>query len=364
MLSIQSHAFGRVLADASGPALVLDVGGAVLLDANRAAAEIWTGGGALAALPMPLDAAMPALAALRRALDRDSTWATQDLRLTFWTVGGAQCWDAQIQPIEEMAADVVLVRLVANQAVSPELLDVSSQPKPELRHLMHELRTPLAAIQSLADVLQGGHLGPIVNATHRDYLASMRDTARHALDVIDAMLDPPSAGLREAAPHGFGLDLDAAVAEVAAGMSALAARSGARLSVVAGAQLPRIAAEGTAVRQMLINLVANSLAHAGDGVTVKLATGAGTEGRVWAEVIDNGPGLPVQVIERLAAGFPTEATAGIGRPQLGLSLTRSLAQANGGRLELFSGPDGARVRLVFAAYQPPGGDQVVASSSG
>ncbi len=337
----------------------------MLLGANPAAADVLAGGAPIGALPLAFDSAMPALVALRLALGADGTFggARQPLALTFWTARGARTWRSEAQAVQGASPGVVLVHLLPEREPASPPPSGWAGPGRELRHLAHELRTPLSAILSLADVLQGGHLGAIANARHRDYLVNMRDTARHALAVIETMLEHPS-GLREAALPAAGLDLERVIVEVVAGMSGLAARSGATLSVVTGTGGALVAADATAVRQMLINLVANSLAHAGGGVTVTIMTGTGAGRQVWAEVADNGPGLPASVIVRLASRAALEAPDSSGRPQLGLSLTRALAEANGGRLELASGPAGARARLIFAAYQPPGADQVAASSSG
>lgn len=362
----QSNAITTAIACVSGPALILDVGRSALLGANRAAGEDFIGGRPTLALPLALDSAMPALVDLRLALAADGSLrnVAHGLALTFWTAQGARCVWSRVQLVAGAEPGIVLVQFPPDPEPGEHLLAGLVQSGRELRHLAHELRTPLAAILSLADVLHGGHLGVIANARHRDYLASMRETARHALDVIEAMLERPS-GWSDVVPPAAGLDLTAAVAEVVAGMSALAVRTGARLLMAASTGLPLVAADGTAVRQMLINLIANSLAHAGGGVTVTIATGCGAGRDVWVDVADSGPGIPAAIVERLRTGLPPDtAPDNSVRPQLGLSLTQSLARDNGGRLELTSSPEGARARLIFAAYQPPGGNQVVASSSG
>lgn len=353
--------FELALADQSGPALVLDAGAAVLLAANADAARLLAVGGHGLALPLQLDAAMPAIGRLRQLLRQASPAAGRlTAELTFWTSRGPQAWTSEVMALSGDATGRILVRRLPDGGADKQPLAPSISPGRELRHLAHELRTPLAAVLSLADVMLGGYLGPVANPRHLDYLGSIRETARHALGVIESMLVRPLEGGRGRSADA-GLDLDAVVAEIAAAMSALAVRSGARLVARTGGVLTMVAADATALRQMLLNLVANSLAHAGGGITVTMTTGVQPGGLVWVEVADNGPGIPEAVIDRLAIGGSPSTQE---RPEIGLLLTQALAEAQGGRLELASGPDGARARLVLPAHQSPGAAQVVASSSG
>lgn len=233
---------------------------------------------------------------------------------------------------------------------------LSGPSEVDLDRLAHELRSPLAAIQSMAEALADGHLGP-VDPRHATYLASIRDTARHALAVIARMVG---------AAHDLGgtfrgpepVELTWLAAEVAQGMRLLAARAGVRLEAVVGNPPVIARASPTDVRQMLINLMSNGIAHAGGGATIAVTTGS--DGReAWIEVADDGPGVAAGVLDRLATGIPldgdTEGAAG-SRIRLGLTLTRQLAAANGGRLEIASSPEGTSARIVLpvAAADVPG----------
>lgn len=227
----------------------------------------------------------------------------------------------------------------------------------DLDRLAHELRSPLAAIQSMAEALADGHLGP-VDPRHATYLASIRDTARHALAVIAGMVGAAhdlEGPFRDPEP----VELSRVAAEVAQGMGLLAARAAVRLEAAVAGNPPVIArASPTDVRQMLINLMSNGIAHSGGGATIAVTTGSnGCE--AWIEVADNGPGIAAGVLDRLATGAPldgdTQGAAG-SRIRLGLTLTRQLAAANGGRLEIASSPEGTRARIVLpvTAADAPG----------
>ncbi len=100
------------------------------------------------------------------------------------------------------------------------------------------------------------------------------------------------------------------------------------------------------LQQVLFNLWDNSFLHGGaDGrrVEVELTTGAGPGGS-FLDVRDNGPGIPLDVRDRVFEPFFSTAHAGTG---LGLYLARELCAYNRARLTYRETPDGACFRLAF-----------------
>jgi two-component system sensor histidine kinase TctE len=143
------------------------------------------------------------------------------------------------------------------------------------------------------------------------------------------------------------IDLNAEAEAIATSLQPLAEKSGARLEAALVGGLPRVTADRRNVRQMLLNLVSNSIKHGGPAVRIKVTTGYELSGEVWIEVEDNGPGLPPATKGTAAAAAPRKAG-------LGLPLTRSLAAANGARLDLKSRHGrGVRARLVFGGERQP-----------
>ena len=219
-----------------------------------------------------------------------------------------------------------------------------------LDRVAHEIRTPLAAIQSMAEALSGGHLGNMENRRHLAYVQSIAETARHALAVVEAMLQRSGAERSSAVHVTERIDLAAVGREVASGMAMLAARSGLRLDVKRCQVEAPALARATDVRQMLINLISNGITHAGGGATVSIATGHAMDGGAWIEVVDDGAGIPPDVLARLESGTPLDGNldgASPNRVRLGLALTRALASSNGGRLEIRSGSNGTTARVML-----------------
>ena len=227
--------------------------------------------------------------------------------------------------------------------------DAAPAPSPErfetLANLAHELRTPLAAIVALAEVLTQGHLGALANDRQRDYLGSIGNAARHMIGVVDSMLSRRARASQGPQLTFTDVDLNALAAEILPALEPLADRSGVTLSYAFAIGMPRVVADRLAVRQILINLLSNALRHAGQGARAMVRTGRSAAGDAWLEVEDDGRGIDPAVLQRL------EGTAG---PEpdgsLGLPLSQRLAQATGGKLTVERvEPKGTRARVTFPA---------------
>jgi signal transduction histidine kinase len=221
-----------------------------------------------------------------------------------------------------------------------------------LDRLVHELRTPLAAIQSMAEALAEGCLGPMENERHADYVRSIAGAAKHALAVVETML-PPAVGMPAVQIRSERLDVVALARDVVASMSLLAARAGVRLVADAATGVPVCArACPTDVRQMLINLVSNGIVHAGGGSTVRVGVRSNGGGLVSIDVADDGRGISLDILDRLEAGAALDPVVGAptgSRLRLGLALTRALARANGARLEVKRGQVGTQACVILPA---------------
>ena len=215
-------------------------------------------------------------------------------------------------------------------------------------HLAHEIRTPLAAIISLAEVITEERLGPWPNERYRTYISDILDSARHGLEVVDGILSE-APGEAVPRPMTAEVDLNVEVEALCASLQPLAEKSGARLEAALVSGLPRVAADRRNIRQMLLNLVSNALKHGGASVRIKVTTGYELGGEVWFEVEDDGPGMAASHANgggHAARGAAPER--GTRKAGLGLPLTRSLATANGARLDVSSRPGrGVRARIVF-----------------
>jgi C4-dicarboxylate-specific signal transduction histidine kinase len=114
-----------------------------------------------------------------------------------------------------------------------------------------------------------------------------------------------------------------------------------------------VMADTVAIDQIVHNLIANALQamdrQAGGARELHLAVRR--EGKqAVLDVIDSGPGLPPDVLSRVFEPFFSTRDGGLG---LGLTLSESLAQAEGGRLSAANAPEGgAHFTLQLPLHTP------------
>jgi nitrogen fixation/metabolism regulation signal transduction histidine kinase len=96
-----------------------------------------------------------------------------------------------------------------------------------------------------------------------------------------------------------------------------------------------ILADEKQISQVLINLVKNAFQANADNseAKVKILCGLGATGRPEIKVVDNGPGIPDDVLDKVFIPFFTTKENGSG---IGLSLSRQIMQMHGGTLKLIS----------------------------
>ena len=198
----------------------------------------------------------------------------------------------------------------------------SADDTQRLAVLVHEVRSPVAALSAIAEAFTDGSL----ESPARLELARLAISACRGIERV--VLDAATASVRLEP-----LDVGALVHQVAAAHSLV----GTRVEPSVAADLPRITADPLRLRQALDNLVANALTHAGsDGVVSVSATPSGRY--VLLSVSDSGFGVPLMEQERIfEAGVrlnPDRAGSG-----LGLAIARAVAEAHGGKLTLTSIPD-------------------------
>ena len=116
--------------------------------------------------------------------------------------------------------------------------------------------------------------------------------------------------------------------------------------------LPPIEGDGVQLQQVILNLIINAIeAMSGMGEEARdllIRTGKAEPDGVLVAVRDSGPGLAPETLERLFESFYTTKADGMG---MGLSICRSIIEANGGRLWASPNePHGAVFQLTLPAH--------------
>ena len=188
--------------------------------------------------------------------------------------------------------------------------------------LVHEVRSPVAALSAIAETLRDES----VDSSARRELADLVLSACRGIQRVVTDAAVASVRLEEVDPGRL-------VRETAAA----AALGGALVRAQAEPDLPLLEADPLRLRQALDNLVSNALTHSGsDGEVVVRAAADGD--RVLLSVSDSGNGIPSDEQDRI---FDPGVRLDTGRPGsgLGLAVARAIAEAHGGTLTVESAPD-------------------------
>ena len=216
--------------------------------------------------------------------------------------------------------------------------ELANQSKSQfLQTVSHELRTPLNAIAGFTDLLESGVEGP-VSEKQRHALARISANERHLLTLIEEILNFVRIESGRMEYRIGNVSLAEAVADVIAMLGGMAKAKGIMLTSASCDPDVAACADPERVRQILINLVMNAVKYTPTGGTVTLSC-ASRGDVVIAQVTDTGPGIPADRLDsifdpfvQLSAGL-SDRRGGVG---LGLSISRDLARAMKGDLELQS----------------------------
>jgi signal transduction histidine kinase len=238
------------------------------------------------------------------------------------------------------------------EAAYDQLAGVERAKSAYLRKVSHELRSPLAALQTSLRVVLDGMTGDIPDRA-RQLLASSEKASGRILHLVEDLLVLSRA--REMRPAGEPMPVDAneAVLRVAETERPRAEQNGVALQLELRDGLPPISGELESVHQLLTNLISNAIKYTSTGGQVTVAAVPDGE-QMLISVSDTGIGIAPDELPRIfddfyraprAREFKEEGTG------LGLPIVKSIVSSHGGRIEVDSQPGkGTTFRVWLPSY--------------
>jgi signal transduction histidine kinase len=216
-----------------------------------------------------------------------------------------------------------------------------------LADLAHELRTPVATLDSFLEGIEDG-----VIPTDPDTWRTMREQTtrlRRLVDDVDS-ISRAEEGQLDLRPQQLRID-DAIAAAVRAAATTFADR-GVALQARPGPGPQTVQADPDRIHEILNNLFTNALRHTPPGGSVTVASTAGP-GEVRVSVTDSGDGIAAEhlphLFERFYRADPARSRSS-GGSGIGLTIARALARAHGGDLRAAS--DGPGRGATFTLTLP------------
>jgi two-component system, OmpR family, sensor kinase len=200
----------------------------------------------------------------------------------------------------------------------------------------HELRTPLTSVLANLELLEEELTGE-----QREAAASALRSSRRMRRLVADLLLLARADAGRQAPHQP-VDLSEIVTHAAAELEPLAGDHEISISAPAGAHVDGARDE---LHRLVLNLMENALRHTDPGTAVE-ASVERQNGQVILAVEDDGPGIPVELREKVFERFYRGTGDRSGSSGLGLSIVRAVAESHKGTVRLEEPLDGRGARFV------------------
>lgn len=220
-----------------------------------------------------------------------------------------------------------------------------------IANMSHEFRTPLNAIIGFAQVLRGEAGIVLPEKKQREYMADIEKSADHLLALINDILDLSKIESGKMELSRDQISVAGMFDTISKIVASLVEEKKLKLVVDVVGTVPDLIADERSVRQILINVLSNSIKYTpASGVIVMLATQS-PQGGVEFSLSDTGIGMDAATLARVLKPFEqgeTSYRAQAGGTGLGLPLVQSLARLHDAEFYIQSRlGSGTDVKIIF-----------------
>jgi len=227
-------------------------------------------------------------------------------------------------------------QLVESQRLIRDLEERDALKTQFLSNISHDLRTPLTAIITHAEILRDGILGD-VTTKQRDSISTIIAGGRQLLDMIAEILMHARDSSEPLTLVASDFTIHDVVDQVTSLNESLVARKGLSLERYLSTELPSVRADRDKIMHVLTNLLGNAVEFTPSGgrVWVNAAMNPDEADTVLIEVGDTGRGIAPdhhELIFREFAQVDSSASRAHHGTGLGLTIARRFVELHGGRI--------------------------------
>jgi two-component system sensor histidine kinase KdpD len=228
-----------------------------------------------------------------------------------------------------------------------------------LSALSHDLRTPLASLVGLAEMLELAR--PELTGSQRETAKAIAEQAKRMNAMVNNLLDMARIESGEVKLRREWQSVEEVVGSALKAAEPVLA--GRHVEVTLPRDLPLVEFDAVLIERVLYNLLENAGKYTPAGTRIQLAAEA-SDGNLLVTVSDRGPGIPQgqrdAIFEKFTRGSRESATPGVG---LGLAIGRAIVEAHRGRIWVEDNPGGgARFRFTLPLGTPPAATVEVATA--
>jgi signal transduction histidine kinase len=237
-----------------------------------------------------------------------------------------------------------------------DLAEAASQAKSAfLANMSHELRTPLNAIIGFSEIIAGELFGAEATELYRQYAGHINGSGRHLLKLVNEVLDVSKFVAGQLDLEEVPVDLAELLHECADLMELQLGEKRLALNLAVPKDLALLTADPLRLKQVLLNLLSNSVKFSKPDTAVEIVVALTPEGDLTVAITDHGIGMRAEDIPTALEPFrqinrkPGQAQEGTG---LGLPLAKMMVEKHGGSLSLTSVPgEGTTVCVTMPGWR-------------
>jgi signal transduction histidine kinase/DNA-binding response OmpR family regulator len=263
---------------------------------------------------------------------------------------GERALHSVVTPLRDGAQSIGAVVILRDLG---DTADIARRRAEFAQVMSHELRTPLTSVAGALDIVLSGYAGPLSDRQLR-YVDMARQATTRMNQLVDQLLDLARAQAGSITVAATPVQLDRLAREVIDRYRAAAATK--QLTIVLGASADNIAILGDPERlaQVLGNLLTNAIRFAPTGgvIDVQVFGPPLSEDAVGVSVYNSGEPILAEDRERVFEPFSASSRR-VGGTALGLSISRTIIEAHGGRIWVEAATTGTKFVFTLPSTAMP-----------